>query len=118
MQVHSISNANSFQGKFEINPLFEKFRSELNLVQKDKFEKQIKRIEQTNDGRIFKFDRVANNDYSDETEVGIFEKVTLIDRTMWMPLFCTTREKAVRCFKDLSRLYEDIQRTKSDVYKN
>ena len=116
MQVQSITNADNFRGSFEVNPLFNKFKEELTPEQKDIFAKLIKKIENRPDGRIFKFDRVNEN--TKGAEVGIFEKVALIDRTTWMPLFCTTREKAAQCFKELNNLYKDFQKTKFDGYKN
>ena len=113
MQVYPISNVNSFQGKFQVNPLFEKFKEELNPAQKDVFGKQMKRIEKVQDGRIFMFDKVENPEYSGGAEVGIFEQKFLIDKTIWMPLFCSTRENAVWCFDQLDKMYRKIQICKS-----
>ena len=108
MQVQSINSANGFRGKFEINPLFNKFREELNPAQKDLFEKIMQKVEKEKDGRIFKFDKIANSEYAGGAEVGIFEKKYLIDRTLWIPLFCSTRERAAWCFDQLHNMYKDI----------
>jgi hypothetical protein len=112
MKVQSISNANSFHGTFEINPLFKKFKDELNPEQKKNFNKFIKRTEKEQDGRIFKFDKIANPEQCGGTEVGIFEKKYLIDRTLWIPLFCSTRERAAWCFDQLNSMYKDIAAAK------
>ena len=108
MQVQPINNSICFQGKFQTNPLYNKFQEELNPAQKKVFDNIIKRVEKTNDGRIFKFDKVVNPQESDGAEVGIFERVYLIDRTLWMPLFCSTRERAAWCFDQLHNMYKDI----------
>ena len=102
MQVQPVT----FQGKFEVNPLFNKFKEELNPAQKDIYNNIIKRVENKKDGRVFKFDKVANPEYSDGAEVGIFERKFLIDKTLWIPLFCSTREKAALCFDQLHNIYK------------
>lgn len=116
MQVHSISNANSFQGKFEVNPLFNKFKDELNPEQKNIFNQIMKRVEKENDGRLFKFDKIANPEYSGGAEVGIFERKALIDNTLWIPLFCSTRERAAWCFDELNKMYTDVVMARFNKY--
>jgi len=96
----------TFQGKFEVNPLFNKFKEELNPAQKDIYNNIIKRVENKKDGRVFKFDRITNPEHSGGAEVGIFERKFLIDKTLWIPLFCSTREKAVQCFDQLHNIYK------------
>ena len=108
MQIQSISNANSFQGKFQVNPLFNKFKEELNPAQRDIFEKQMQRIEKEADGRIFKFDKFVNPYESGGAEVGIFEQKALINGTYWIPLFCSKRNNAASCFYQLDRLYRGV----------
>lgn len=108
MQVQSVNNAASFQGKFKTNPLFNKFKDELNTKQKEIFEKQLKTIEQTNDGRVFKFDKFVNPYEAGGAEVGIFEQKALINDTYWIPLFCAKRENAISCFDRLNELYINV----------
>ena len=108
MQVQAVSNSNGFKGKFRINPLFNKYKEELNPVQKDIFEKQMKIIEQTNDNRVFKFDKFVNPYEAGGAEVGIFEQKALINDTYWIPLFCSKRENASTCFDRLNDLYTKV----------
>ena len=112
MQVQPIKNSINFQGKIQVNPLFNKFKEELNPIQKDIFEKQIEIIEKEKDGRIFKFDRFVNPYESGGAEVGIFEQKALINDTYWIPLFCSKRENATRCFDQLHKMYKDVQLAK------
>ena len=108
MQVQSLYNTTNFRGKFEVNPLFNKFKEELNPKQKEIFEKQIKRIENKQDGRVFKFDKFVNPYESGGAEVGIFERKALINDTYWIPLFCSKRNNAVSCFNKLYDSYKSI----------
>ena len=108
MLVNSINSANSFQGKFQISPLFNKIKEELNPVQKDILEKQIQQIETKQDGRIFKFDRFINPYETGGAEVGIFENKALIEGTYWIPLFCSKRNNATSCFDRLYDSYKSI----------
>ena len=112
MQVYPISSANNFKGTFEINPLFNKFKDDLNPKQKKIFNQIITRAEKEQDGRIFKYDKIANPNLCGGAEVGIFEKKYLIDRTLWVPLFCSTRERAAWCFDQLHNMYKDITTAK------
>ena len=108
MQIQSINNTNCFKGKFQINPLFNKFKEELNPKQKEMLEKQIKIIENEQDGRVFKFDKFVNPYESGGAEVGIFERKALINDTYWIPLFCSKRNNAVSCFDNLYNSYKSI----------
>ena len=108
MQVQTINNAACFQGKFEVNPIFNKFKEELNPTQRTTFENLVKRVEKEQDGRVFKFDRILNSECTKGAEVGIFERKYLIDKTIWIPLFYSTRERAARCFEQFNNMYNDI----------
>ena len=108
MQIQSINQAQCFRGKFEVNPLFNKFKEELNPKQKEIFDNIVKKVEKHNDGRVFKFDKIEHPEYADGAEVGIYERKFLIDRTLWIPLFCSKRENAAQCFDQLHNLYKDI----------
>lgn len=108
MQVHPINNTECFQGKIERNPLFNKLNEELNKKQKVIFEDIVQRVENEQDGRIFKFDKIENPKHSGGAEVGIFERKALIDKTLWIPLWCSTRKRAVWCFEQLDKMYREI----------
>lgn len=108
MQVQSINSTNSFKGKIQINPLFNKFKEELNPAQREILENQIKKIEAKPDGRTFKYDRFVNPYEAGGAEVGIFEKKALINDTYWIPLFCSKRADAFSCFDKLFKSYQNL----------
>ena len=108
MLVQPINKQNSFKGKFEINPLFNKFKEELNPAQKDIFDNIIKRVEKEPDGRIFKFTKLEKPESVSGAEVGIFERKSLINGTYWIPMFCSSRKNAAWCFDQLNKMYKDI----------
>ena len=116
MQIQPISSTNSFQGKFQVNPLFNKFKEELVPEQKEILGNLIKKAEKEQDGRIFKFDKFVNPSEAGGAEVGIFEHRTLIDKTGWIPLFTSTREKAFECFEQMNNMY-NTQLAKLNKYK-
>ena len=109
MQIQRINSQKCFKGKFEINPLFNKFREELSPAQKETYENIIKGIEKESDGTVFKFDRFVNPYESGGAEVGIFERKALINDTYWIPLFCSKRANATWCFDKLRNMYNEIR---------
>ena len=109
MKIQRVQNNTNFTATFKPTNALKEYKTGLNELQKDIFEKNMSKFEKENDGKIFKFDYVENSD-----NVAIYEKSKLLKGKEWIVLIQSTKEKAAWCFDELNAIYKILRQSKID----